>query len=366
MQNKELPHIEPKKIVFLFGGPGDEHEVSVATAKSAIPSFEDQFVVLPVFINKDNQWNVSKEYCEPKDAWIIAESLMEDRGINQEVALDEIEKSDPYVVFIGLHGRFGEDGTIQTLLEARGLAYTGSDAEASALAIDKPKVLQILQDEDILTPEFLEVHSATPESNIRDFTSYHGFPVVILPADSGSSVGVTIVKNENDIMPAIEKARTSSGSVMLSQYIKGREVSTGVLVTGSNELVCLPPTELIPTEGHDFFDYEAKYLPNATKELTPAPMDEAVINQIQALAKQIHHLVSADGYSRTDMIVGDNNAIYVLEINTLPGLTATSILPQQAQVYGLSFGELLTVICNNVDRTSPEYMTALSSEIGLE
>jgi D-alanine-D-alanine ligase len=348
-----------KKVVFLFGGPGTEHEVSVATAKSALPNFAADYTLLPVFISKENKWVVANNYVSPGEAWATAQKLMTQSGLPNDIALDEIEKNDPYVVFIGLHGTFGEDGTVQTLLEARGLTFTGSDAEASALAIDKPKVLQILQDENILAPEFLELDHFTQESEILDFVHFHGLPVVTLPADNGSSVGVTIVKNENDLQSAIKHASHYGERVLLTKYIAGREVSCGALITNKTDLTALPPTELIPVKGHDFFDYDAKYTPGATQEITPPKdMDDDVVLQIQTIAKKVHHILSADGYSRTDMIIDKDNKIYVLELNTLPGLTQTSILPQQARAYGLSFTELLTTLCENADRSAKDYITA--------
>jgi len=351
----------PKKVVFLFGGPGTEHEVSVATAKSALPNFAADYVLLPVFITKESKWVVANDYVSPSESWQTAEKSMSRSGIPQDIALDEIENGDPYVVFIGLHGTFGEDGTVQTLLEARGLTFTGSDAEASALAIDKPKVLQILQDEDILVPEFLELDHFTKESEILDFVHFHGLPVVVLPADNGSSIGVTIVKNENDLQSAIKNACNHSDRVLLSKYIDGREVSCGVLITSPTDLTTLPPTELIPQKEHEFFDYKAKYTPGATHEITPPHnMDSSVIAHIQSTAKKVHQILSVDGYSRTDMIIDKNNNMYVLELNTLPGLTQTSIFPQEAKAYGLSFTEMLTKLCEYADRTAKDYLTAAS------
>nr|AIA17063.1 D-alanine--D-alanine ligase [uncultured bacterium] len=351
--------MKQKKIVFLFGGPGAEHEVSVATAKSALPKFDAQYSILPVFITKDNAWVASQEYMPPAESWAVAQKLITQSGIAQDVAIDMIEHTDPYVVFIGLHGTYGEDGTLQALLESHGLAFTGSNAEASSLAMDKPKVLQILQDEEITVPEFLELTSEMPEGAALEFGHYHGFPVVVLPADSGSSVGVTIVRNQEQLPMAIDTARQYSDRILLSQFIPGREVSCGMLVTDKNELTALPPTELIPNENYEFFDYDAKYKPGATKEITPPHMDDAIIAEIKSLARRVHHLLEADGYSRTDMIVGEDGKIYVLELNTLPGLTETSILPQQAAAFGLNFTDFLTTICENVDRSSREYLTAV-------
>jgi D-alanine-D-alanine ligase len=171
-------------------------------------------------------------------------------------------------------------------------------------------------------------------------------------------VNVTIVRANNDLSPALSRAKQGGNRALITKYVPGREVSCGVLVTSKTDLIPLPPTELIPGADYDFFDYDAKYTPGATKEVTPPDMPETTIQEIKNMAKKVHQLIGADGYSRTDMIVGDDGMVYVLEINTLPGLTPTSILPQQAKAYGLSFGQLLSTICDNVDNSASEYVTA--------
>ncbi len=347
-----------KKVVFLFGGPGAEHEVSLATAQSALPAFEDQFLLLPVFITRDQKWVVSQDFVPASEIWPVAQKIQSEVGIPAEVALDAIEAKLPDVVFIGLHGEYGEDGTLQALLEARGLSFPGSRWEASALAMDKPKVLQLLQDEDIAVPDFLEVSQETADMDMQAFIDFHGYPVVVLPANRGSSVGVTLVRSDADLVQALKDARDQSDKILITRYIAGKEVTCGLLVTSTTDLEALPPTEIIPAAGHDFFDYDAKYNAAECKEVTP-PLSLSVeaVHGVQAVAKRVHQLIGADGYSRVDMIVDEQDKIYVLEINTLPGLTATSLLPQQADAAGYSLGELLTVLCTNIDRSETDYRT---------
>lgn len=352
-------------IIFLFGGPGVEREVSVATAKAAMPAFPDDYKIKPVFITPDQKWVVAETYVSPDQAWSVAEGLLSKNGVPEAMALEDIEQTAPSLVFIGLHGEYGEDGVIQAILETRGLPFTGSGAEASALAIDKPKVFQLLQDEGILVPEFLELTPDVPPADIQAFIDFQELPIVVLPADRGSSVGVTIVRDAADLDAAIAAAKQVSERVMLTKYIPGREFSAGVLVTSATEVTPLPPTELIWGAGHDFFDYDAKYRAGETQEVTPPDLPLETIKRLQGLALQVHRLVTADGYSRVDMILDSNNMVYVLEINTLPGLTPTSILPQEAKVHGLSFTQLLAAICQNVDRSDKDYLT-LTTEIGTE
>jgi D-alanine-D-alanine ligase len=351
--------VESRKVAFIFGGPGHEHEVSCATAKSALPKFNAGFRVCPIFIHKDRKWVVHDGYVDPADAWEIAESLQTMPGLPADVALDEIDARAPDCVFIGLHGEYGEDGTIQAILESRGMPYTGSDADASALAIDKPKVLQLLQDEGISVPDFLELVRALGGKDAKEFIDFHGYPVVILPADSGSSIGVHLVRNQEELDSALNHAWKQSERCMISNYISGQEVSCGLLVTGKTTLIALPPTQILPSSGHDLFDFEAKYTTGETEEITPPRMDGSIIEKIQFTAKRVHQLVGADGYSRVDMIICDGEP-YVLEINTLPGLTSTSILPQEASAVSISFSQLLTYICDAVDTSGSNYATAVT------
>lgn len=351
--------MKSRSILFVFGGPGPEHDISCATAQHAMTQFDSSFRICPVFIHKDRQWVVHSEYVEPEKSWLVASSLISKPGVPVEIALDLIDEHNPDSLFIGLHGEYGEDGTIQALLDARGLSYTGSDAEASTLAMDKPKVLQLLQDEGIAVPDFLELERNLAGRDAEQFCSFHQYPVVVLPADSGSSVGVSLVRNRDELQLAMAKAWKQSDRVMISNYIDGREVSCGLLVTQSTTLVALPPTELIINETHAFFDYVAKYTEGETKEITPPDMEASVIEKIQSIAKRVHQLIGADGYSRVDMIVR-NDEPHVLEINTLPGLTPTSILPQQAAVAGISFSQLLTYICDAVDTSGRDYTTVIT------
>lgn len=352
-----MSNTQPKKIAYLFGGPSAEHAVSCMAAEGTLTSFESEFIIKPIFITKENKWVAAESYHPAAEAWDVAQKLMSEKGITFDIVLQKLQEDDIYVVFIGLHGEFGEDGTLQALLEAHGLLYAGSDAAASALAIDKPRVLQLLQNEDILVPEFLELRKEDGGLEWDAFAEYVGYPIVVLPADNGSSVGVTIAENKDVLITVINDLLIKYDRIMLSQYIAGPEFSCGVLATGATELTPLPPTEIQLINDHRFWDYDAKYIAGECEEITPANRPEELIEQIQALAKRVHLLVGADGFSRTDMILNDKNELVVLEINTLPGMTPQSVLPAEAKAYGLSFGQLLTTICHNVDRTEKDYLT---------
>jgi len=165
-----------------------------------------------------------------------------------------------------------------------------------------------------------------------------GLPMVVKPAEGGSSVGMSIVKTEDTLKSALKKAFEYDETVLVESYIKGIEITGGVI--GNKDLQALPIIEIIPDEKHDFFDYEAKYTAGITREICPARIDDSLTVQAQTYAKKAHQALSCEGYSRTDMILKDND-IYVLETNTIPGMTPTSLLPQAAHAAGLDFGQLL-------------------------
>ncbi len=162
--------------------------------------------------------------------------------------------------------------------------------------------------------------------------------MVVKPAEGGSSVGMSIVKTEDTLKSALKKAFEYDETVLIESYIKGIEITGGVI--GNKDLQALPIIEIIPDEKHDFFDYEAKYTAGITQEICPARIDDSLTVQAQTYAKMAHHALSCKGYSRTDMILKDND-IYVLETNTIPGMTPTSLLPQAAEAAGLNFSQLL-------------------------
>jgi D-alanine-D-alanine ligase len=167
------------------------------------------------------------------------------------------------------------------------------------------------------------------------------FPVVVKPNNQGSSVGVTIAKNKAEAEMALPEIFKISSEALIQQFIQGRELTVGVLDQGfADSAYALPPTEIKPKSSH-FFDYRAKYEIGASEEITPAPLGEALTRVVQSAAKQLHRAVGAKGFSRTDLILDSNKQVFILEINTIPGLTETSLLPQQAAEAGITFSELL-------------------------
>ncbi len=214
-----------------------------------------------------------------------------------------------------------------------GMPYTGSSSRASQLGMDKEKSLKLFKKSRLAVADFVTKVEKIPEI---------GLPAVIKPLDRGSSIGVSIVKSFGELVPAIQLDRRYSSKIMSQKYIKGREYTCGVLDVGKNTIPLLP-TEIIPKKSA-FFDYTAKYTAGASREITPPRLSHKKIEELQKLALKAHKAIGACGLSRTDFIKDRDGRFYVLEINTLPGMTETSLLPQAAKAVGISFPELLDII----------------------
>jgi D-alanine-D-alanine ligase len=236
-----------------------------------------------------------------------------------------------------LHGPYGEDGTVQGLLELLDIPYQGSGVLGSSLAMNKLASKYLYEKVDLPIPPYVALQKGDP-MDPEAWQQKLGFPMVIKPNEAGSSVGLTIAKSPEVLEDAVTKAFFHDSTVLIEGYIAGTELTAGVL--GNEELLALPVIEIIPDDEHEFFDYEAKYTAGVTREICPARIDDQLTQKAQAYAKVAHRALFCKGYSRTDMIMKDGR-IYVLETNTIPGMTATSLLPQAARVAGFSFSRLL-------------------------
>ncbi len=242
------------------------------------------------------------------------------------------------LAFILLHGIHGEDGTVQGMLDLLGLPYQGSGVLGSALAMNKQlaKTLYLLNGLPVAAGELAQpAHCQNPGPLLARLT----LPLVVKPVRQGSSLGMSIVRQAEQLGPALSTAFQHDTEVLVEEFIQGREITVGVL--GNTELTALPLVEIIPDSRYAFFDYEAKYTPGATREVCPAEVDEHIRSTAQDYACRAHKALHLRGYSRTDMIVRDDGEIFLLETNTIPGMTPTSLLPQAAAQAGLSFSALL-------------------------
>ncbi len=250
------------------------------------------------------------------------------KDLPQRLLAEKIE-----VAFIALHGRFGEDGCIQGLLESMFIPYTGSGVLASAVAMEKVFSKQIFLGHGIPTPDhrsFKDIPSALAAIDALPF----GFPVVVKPSREGSSVGVHVCKSVADYRVAVEDAGKYAGALMVEQYIKGREVQGAVLDDES-----LGAIEIVPA--NEFYDYDAKYKAGSgTRYLFPAPLPEDQYRRVNEVCLEAHRALGCSGATRSDVMVTPAGEVFLLEVNTLPGMTATSLLPKIAQGRGISFPDL--------------------------
>ncbi len=300
-----------------MGGPSSEHDISMKSGVRVLAHLDRaKFEATQIVIGKDGEWPAS---------------------------LQEIKEQND-VAFIAMHGEYGEDGQVQSILETFGIPYTGSDPITSALAMDKTKSSILFTRNGLLTPESLSTSKNDPYAVWAIAQNFQN-PIVIKPANRGSSIGISIVRHKNNIQHALAKALQHSDEVIAQRHIQGKEVTCGILEINKVP-VPLVPTEIIPNTG-DFFDYHAKYNTQGSIELTPPNLPAKTIRNIQMTALKAHKLLNCSGMSRTDMILDKNGNIYVLETNTIPGLTETSLLPQQAAKMGIEFKRLLEIIINS-------------------
>lgn len=291
-----------KKVTVLMGGPSPEHEVSISSGNNVVENLDRiRFDASPVVIGKDGSFPLS---------------------------LDGLSKFD--VAFLALHGPFGEDGTIQAILEQIGLPYTGSAVAASRLGMDKVASKILFQMKGIPTPEFGVVGSV---GELAATAELYGYPLVVKPSNQGSSVGVSIVHDPSALKTAFGSA-SQFGPVIAERYIEGREIQAGIL--GDEPL---PLIEILPKK--EFFDYEAKYSPGLAEEVTPAPLNKETTEKIQKLGLKAFRGLGCRGFGRVDLFLRDDGEIFVSEVNTTPGLTKNSLFPKEAVAGGITFPELL-------------------------
>ena len=240
--------------------------------------------------------------------------------------------------FILLHGLFGEDGTMQGFLDLLGIPYQGSGVLGSAIAMDKQlaKELYVMSDLPVADSQII---TSRDKIESQQLAKRFGLPVVIKPVHEGSSLGLSLAQSEEELLAGIQRALRHDSHVMVEKYIKGRELTVGVL--GNDELEALPVIEIVPGKEFTFFDYDAKYKPGASEEICPANISEDIALQVQQYAVTAHKALRLRGYSRTDMILAEDGSLSLLETNTIPGMTATSLMPQAAAAHGLPFSQFL-------------------------
>ena len=242
------------------------------------------------------------------------------------------------VAFILLHGLLGEDGTVQGFLDLLELPYQGSGVLGSALAMNKNLAKILYRQAGLKVADWLMV-SPGDENRLDPLLEEIALPLVIKPVHQGSSVGMSIARTPDELQTGLDRAFAYDRDVMLEEYIQGREITGGVI--GNDDPIALPLVEIIPGADHPFFDYEAKYREGASREICPAELADDISARARQYAVKAHEILQLRGYSRTDMMLSEKDEIFIIETNTIPGMTPTSLLPQAALAHGLSFSELL-------------------------
>jgi len=252
-----------------------------------------------------------------------------------------LEEEEVEVAFLALHGRYGEDGTIQGLLEMMGIPYTGSGVLASALSMHKVAAKKVVRQSGIPTPDFVEVSATEPAPAAAGRAAAElGFPVMLKPVEEGSSLGIIKCHSEAQLAAGIENGRREFGKVFVERFVAGSEITVGV-VQRQGEYIALPILELVPK--NEFYDYEAKYTEGMTEFIIPARLEPAVYARSQELSVAAFRCLGCRGFGRVDFMVADG-VPYFTEINTLPGMTDLSDLPAQAKAAGISYAQLVEMI----------------------
>lgn len=297
------------RVAVLYGGRSAEREVSLNTGAQVSAALKGlEFEVVEIDTGEDDF--VAKLAATPAD-----------------------------VAFICLHGRFGEDGTVQGLCELLDMPYVGSGVLASALALEKVKSKQFFSLAGLATPDYAVVTRGEPY-DVDALAAVLGEKTVVKPAKEGSSVGMTIVHERAELAEAIEKAFLYDRSVLVERFVAGVEVTIAVL--GNHEVSALPTLEIVPE--HEFYDYDSKYVPGMSSHIIPARVSDAARAECQRLAVAAHKTLGCRGLSRADTIVAEDGSVWLLEINTIPGMTATSLVPDAARAAGIEFPELCRML----------------------
>lgn len=329
-------------IVVLAGGTSTERDVSIVTSNKVCQSLRNNghnANIIDVFLGSEEYDDSTSFFTADNDLDQLAEAQKKDSAIITQV-IEERKKSGkgffgPHVleyceaadiVFIGLHGSNGEDGKIQGMFDLLGIKYTGTGYLSSAISMSKDLTKKVLVSEGIPMPKGITLRKGHK-------IEYVPFPCVVKPCCGGSSVGVSIANNEEEFKVAVEEAFRYEDEILVEEYVKGREFSIAV-INGR----ALPIVEIQPLDG--FYDYKNKYKPGATKDTCPAELPEELADQMKRWAEKACAAVGIETLARVDELMNEDNEVFCLEINTLPGMTPTSLIPQEAAAEGVSYDEL--------------------------
>ncbi|GGX76497.1 D-alanine--D-alanine ligase family protein [Streptomyces minutiscleroticus] len=372
MSTENLPQSadqQPRKprVAVVFGGRSSEHGISVVTAGAVLRAIDrTKYDVLPIGITRDGRWALTADDPErmaildrrQPDVEQLAESSEGVVVLPVDPASREVVYSEPGsvpkalgevdVVFPVLHGPYGEDGTLQGLLELSGVPYVGSGVLASAVGQDKEYMKRVFTSfglpvgpYEVIRPREWENDRAAARKKIVDFAGEHGWPLFVKPARAGSSIGITKVDSFEGLDEAIETARAHDPKIIVEALLRGREIECGVLEFADGPRASVP-AEIPPVQSHDFYDFEAKYIDSASG-LVPAPLTEEQTAEVRRLAVAAFEAASCEGLVRADFFLTEDGFV-INEINTMPGFTPISMYPRMWQESGVSYPELVDLL----------------------
>lgn len=335
-------------IIVLAGGLSTERDVSFKTGDMVTKALREnghRVILLDVFMGyKEAEEDVSNIFEHSIEASVQVSNIPETAPDLAKVRASRKDQSDCFfgpnvikmcqmadIVFMALHGENGENGKLQAAFDLLGVRYTGSGYLSSAIAMDKGVAKMFFEAKGIPTPKGIKLHKS--QRNYDFSQTGVSLPCVVKPCCGGSSIGVSIVHTEDEYQSALEDAFCWEDEVILEDYIQGREFSVGVI-----EGKALPVIEIAPIQG--FYDYKNKYKAGSAVETCPADLSAEITAQMQKYAEDAAEALGLDTYSRMDFLLNENNEIFCLEANTLPGMTPTSLLPQEAGVVGMNFNQL--------------------------
>ncbi|WP_337865813.1 D-alanine--D-alanine ligase [Ignavibacterium sp.] len=321
-------------IILLVGGTSTERYISKLSSKSiydALLKLGHNVILLdPAY--GDNQPTEPEKFFDEKDFGEISNS-------NYIKCFNRKEFDSAELVFIGLHGKWGEDGTVQAILDLKGIKYTGSKTLASAVTMDKILSKFLFDEYHIPTPKWFSFNKdeMSSEDIISKIETEIGYPAIIKPNDQGSTVGLSICRKSDDVKNALLLAKDYSEKILVEEFIPGRELTVGIIGD-----TALPVLEIKPK--HEIYDYECKYTSGMSEYIVPADLPNEISKQLQEVSLKAFKVLECDGYARIDFRLSPDNKFYLLEINTLPGMTSLSLVPKMAKAVGMSFEELIDKI----------------------
>jgi len=321
------------QIAVLMGGRSSEREISLRTGRGMAQSLRN----LGHSVTSIDAADGAELAAGNEES--AARSLAAVRALPREAMLTAVQVpavKAADVVFLGLHGRYGEDGMVQAALELEGKIYTGSGVLASALAMDKAMSKRVFEREAIPTPHWMLLEAGVPGSAL-DVKLLGGYPLVVKPNSEGSTMGLTIVKHPSELEPAIHLAAEYDSQILVEQFIEGRELT--VTVIGEE---AYPIVEIEPKSG--FYDYRSKYTKGMTDYTCPAKLDKELARHVRELGVECAQVVGCRGVARVDLRLSEDDEVYILEVNTLPGMTPTSLVPMAAAAKGISYDQLVARI----------------------